>query len=61
MLISLTEWAKKNNLKPNTARIKAASRMIPAKKIGRNWVIDEKAENIDHRYKEHRKRVKGRE
>lgn len=50
-LISLTQWAEKNNLRPQSARQKAHRGCIPAFKIGRNWVIDEDAPNKDNRIK----------
>lgn len=53
MLISLSEWAKKNGITPDTARQRANRGVFTtAQKIGRNWVIDEDEELIDHRKKE---------
>lgn len=51
-LISLGEWAKKNGITPDTARQNALrGKYKTARKIGRNWVIDEKEPNIDNRKK----------
>lgn len=51
-LISLGEWAKKNGITPDTARQKALrGKYETARKIGRNWVIDENEPNIDNRKK----------
>lgn len=53
MLISLVEWAKKNGINPATARQRAGRGAFEtAQKIGRNWLIDEDEELIDHRKKE---------
>lgn len=59
MLVPLKEWAKKNGLTPNSARIKAGRGMIPAKKMGRDWLIEHDAENVDHRCNGLSKRWKG--
>lgn len=51
-LISLGEWATKNGIHPDTARQRAIRDVFQtARKIGRNWVIDEDEPLIDHRYK----------
>ena len=50
--ISLVEWAEKNNIDPATARQKAIrGKLKTARKIGRNWVINEFEENTDNRKK----------
>ena len=50
MLISLTEYAKKNGKSPVTARKKAQRGLFKtAKKIGRNWVIEENEPWVDNR------------
>ena len=51
-LISLGEWAKKNGITPDTARQNALrGKYKTARKIGRNWVIDENEPNTDNRKK----------
>ena len=50
-LISLSDWAVLNRINPKTARRKAEKGLIPAVKIGRNWLIDRDAENVDNRRK----------
>ena len=48
--ISLAEYAKKNGIKHNTARKRAARGAYKtAIKIGRNWVIDKDEPHVDHR------------
>lgn len=49
-LIPLTQWAKKHNLEQSTARKKASRGVIPAVKMGRDWMIEEDVPNDDHRY-----------
>lgn len=50
--ISLVEWAEKNKISPDTARQKANRGMFKtARKIGRNWVINEFEQNNDNRKK----------
>lgn len=52
-LISLGEWAIKNGITPDTARQRAGRGVFKtAQKIGRNWVIDEDEELVDHRKKD---------
>lgn len=52
-LISLAEWAKKNGIDPATARQRAGRGAFEtARKIGRNWVIDEAEVLVDHRKRE---------
>ena len=52
-LISLGEWAKKNGINQATARQRAGRGAFEtAKKIGRNWVIDEDEKLVDHRRKD---------
>ena len=48
-LISLVEWAKRNGIDDSTARKKADKGLLPAMKIGRNWVIEESTPNTDCR------------
>lgn len=49
-LISLGEWADKQGIARATARQKAIRGSLKtAKKIGRNWVIEEDEPNIDNR------------
>lgn len=51
-LISLPEWAEKHGISPCTARQRAIRGSFDtARKIGRNWVIDEDEELIDRRRK----------
>lgn len=53
MLISLAEYAKKNNKSQNAARDKAnRGTFKTAQKIGRDWVIDSEEPWIDYRYKQ---------
>lgn len=52
-MISLVEYAKNHGIEPVTARQRAARGAFEtAQKIGRNWVIDEDEEYIDHRKKD---------
>lgn len=52
-LISLAQWAASAGITPETARQRAKRGAFKtAKKIGRNWVIDEDETLIDHRTKE---------
>lgn len=52
-LISLADWAKKNGIDSATARQRAGRGAFEtARKIGRNWVIDENEKLIDHRRKD---------
>lgn len=48
-LIPLKDWAIKNGIKPDTARQKALRGKLPAKKVGREWLIEEDVINIDNR------------
>ena len=51
-LIPLKEWAINNGITPDTARQRANRGVFQtAVKMGRDWVIDEDEELIDHRYK----------
>lgn len=51
-IISLTEYAERKGISPKTARDRAARGAFKtAKKIGRNWTIDEDEPLIDHRFK----------
>ena len=59
MLVPLKVWAEKNGLAHSTARLKAGREMIPAKKMGRDWFIEDNAPNIDHRCNALSKRWKG--
>lgn len=52
MLITLKEWAERVGIDPATARQKAIRGAIPARKFGRDWVIEEDTPNTDHRKKE---------
>lgn len=53
MLISLGDWAKKNGIDPATARQRAGRGAFEtAQKIGRNWVIEDSEELVDHRKKD---------
>ena len=54
-LISLTEWAKMHGKDTSTARYKAEKGLIPAVKIGRNWVIDKDTPWEDYRRKNEKK------
>lgn len=57
-LISLSEYAKLNNLDDSTVRQRAIRGSYrTARKIGRNWVIDKNEPHVDHRIKSE-KRVK---
>lgn len=52
MLISLGEWARKNGISHATARQRAIRGSIKtAKKIGRNWVVEDYEVLVDHRRK----------
>ena len=52
MLISLGEWARKNGICHATARQRAIRGSIKtAKKIGRNWVVEDYEVLVDHRRK----------
>jgi len=52
-LISLVEWAEAHGIDQATARQRAGRGAFEtARKIGRNWVIDEDEPLIDHRRKE---------
>lgn len=52
MLISLAEYAARNNRTPDTARQMALrGGFETARKIGRNWVIDDAEPWPDHRVK----------
>lgn len=52
MLISLAEYAEKNGRKHSSARCMAIRGSFKtARKIGRNWVIEESEPWPDHRYK----------
>lgn len=48
-LISLAEWCEKVGIDSSTARHRAINGTLPAVKIGRNWVIEEDVELVDHR------------
>lgn len=49
-LISLAEYAKLNNISPDTVRQRALRGVYQtARKIGRNWVIDKNEVHVDHR------------
>ena len=49
-LIPLTEWAKLHGITPDTARQRALRGAFEtAQKLGRDWVIDEEEQLIDHR------------
>lgn len=50
--ITLTEWARKNGISSDTARHKAMKGILKtARKVGRDWVINECESNIDGRRK----------
>lgn len=50
--ISLADWARKNGINPSTARHKAGKGGFKtARKIGRDWVINENEPKIDGRRK----------
>lgn len=52
MLISLTEYARRNGRDPASARQMALrGGFKTARKIGRNWVIEEDEDYPDHRMK----------
>lgn len=51
-MITLKEWAEAHNIDPATARQRAGRGTFEtAQKIGRDWVIDEDEDLIDHRKK----------
>ena len=51
-LISLVEYAKLNHIETSTARQRAIRGAYKtARKIGRNWVIDQNEPHLDHRLK----------
>lgn len=53
MLISLAEYAHKHGRDPDTVRQMALrGGFQTARKIGRNWVIDDQEKYPDHRKKE---------
>ena len=55
-LISLVEWAERNGIAPVSARQKAQrGGFKTARKIGRNWVIDDAEGRTDLRRKENKK------
>lgn len=47
----MTEWAKREGISPDNARQKANRGTIPAKKIGRDWFINDSYKNKDARVK----------
>ena len=50
--ITLTEWAKRHGIDPATARQRALRGAFEtAEKMGRDWIIKEDEELIDHRRK----------
>lgn len=52
MLISLPEYAERHGKSPDTARQMALrGGFKTAKKIGRNWLIDDQEQYPDHRVK----------
>lgn len=51
VLIPLKQWAEREGITPATARQKAARGAIPAKKMGRDWFIDDSISNSDKRVK----------
>ena len=52
-LISLAEWAVQHGIHPDSARQKALrGGFQTARKIGRNWVIEQDEPNIDLRWKQ---------
>ena len=56
-LISLVEWAQREGIDPSTARHKAIKgNFKTARKIGRNWVIDDSEERTDLRRKENKEK-----
>lgn len=51
--IALAEWAKKNGIDPSTARHKALKgNFKTARKVGRDWVINENEKKVDLRRKD---------
>lgn len=59
MLISLTQYAKKNGKNESSARRMALrGRFCTAEKIGRNWVIDENEPWPDYRTNRYRKDIR---
>ena len=50
-LIPLKEWAVSIGMNPANARQKAIRGTLPAVKMGRDWFIEESAQNIDKRVK----------
>lgn len=49
--ITLKEYAKRHGIDASTARQRALrGAFTTAKKVGRDWVIDENEELVDHRY-----------
>ena len=55
-LIPLTQWAKEHGIAESTARQRAIRGSFEtAQKMGRDWVIDEDEELVDHRKKDNRR------
>lgn len=50
-LISLTEYAALHKVNPSSVRRKILRGNLPAKKIGRNWLIEKEQPYTDHRRK----------
>lgn len=54
-LISLADWARREGIDPATARQKALRGTLKtARRIGRDWLIDESETNLDNRRKENK-------
>lgn len=54
-LIPLKQWAINHGITPDTARQRAnRGALETAVKMGRDWVIDEDEELVDHRRKENK-------
>ena len=51
-LITLKQWAQRENISPATARQRAIRGTLPAVKMGRDWFIEETTPNTDNRIKD---------
>ena len=49
MLTTVTEYARRLGLHPDTVRQKILRGNLPAQKVGGVWLIDENTPYIDHR------------
>ena len=51
MLMTVTQYAEKVGVHPDTVRQKILRGKLPAQKVGSVWLIDEKQPYTDHRKK----------